>query len=94
MKAILLFALLTLPLTAQEPAKAVSIFDGKTLTGWKAVNPANAKMWSVADGSITAGDGKNKIRTNTYLATEKEYGDLVNASLLKINSFLYLLINR
>jgi len=84
MKAILLFALLTLPLTAQEPAKAVSIFDGKTLTGWKAVNPANAKMWSVAEGAITAGDGKNKVRTNTYLGTEKEYGDFEFRCLFRI----------
>lgn len=84
MKAILLFALLTLPLTAQEPAKAVSIFDGKTLTGWKAVNPANAKMWSVVDGAITAGDGKNKVRTNTYLGTEKEYGDFEFRCLFRI----------
>jgi len=84
MKAILLFALLTLPLTAQEPAKAVSIFDGKTLTGWKAVNPANAKMWSVAEGAITAGDGKNKVRTNTYLGTVKEYGDFEFRCLFRI----------
>mgnify|MGYP006433826481 FL=1 len=84
MKAILLFALLTLPLTAQEPAKAVSIFDGKTLTGWKAVNPANATMWSVVDGAITAGDGKNKVRTNTYLGTEKEYGDFEFRCLFRI----------
>ena len=80
-----LLTLLTLPLTAQEPAKAVSIFDGKTLNGWKVVNPANAKMWSVADGSITAGDGKNKIRTNTYLATEKEYGDFEFRCLFRIS---------
>ena len=84
MKAILLFALLTLPLTAQEPAKAVSIFDGKTLTGWKAVNPANAKMWSVAEGAITAGDGKNKVRTNTYLGTVREYGDFEFRCLFRI----------
>ena len=84
MKAILLLALLALPLSAQEPAKAVSIFDGKTLNGWKVVNPANAKMWSVVDGVITAGDGQNKIPKNTYLGTEKEYGDFEFRCLFRI----------
>ena len=32
-------------------------------------------MWSVVDGVIVAGNGKDKIRANTYLATTKEYGD-------------------
>ena len=84
MKFILITALFTLPLFAQEPQKAVSIFDGKTLNGWKVVNPANAQMWSVTNGSITAGDGKNKVRTNTFLGTEKEYGDFEFRCLFRI----------
>jgi hypothetical protein len=58
--------------SADEP---VSLFDGKTLTGWKTVNPGNAKFWSVVDGVITGSNGDQKVPTNTYLATEKTYGD-------------------
>ncbi|BDS06601.1 hypothetical protein NT6N_16410 [Oceaniferula spumae] len=72
---LLSFAVISLAASAQEAPKTVELFDGKTLTGWKTVNPAFAKMWSVVDGSIVAGDGKNKIAKNTYLATTKEYGD-------------------
>jgi len=84
MKTLLISALLILPLTAKEPAKATSIFDGETLTGWKAVNPAFAKKWSVIDGSIVSGDGQNKIPKNTYLATTKEYGDFEFRCLFRI----------
>jgi hypothetical protein len=52
--------------------KAVSIFDGKTLTGWSGL-PAN---WSVQDGAIT---GENKadapIPNNTFIVYEKPVGD-------------------
>jgi len=73
---ILAFASLVLPLTAETstpPAKP--LFDGKTLQGWKTVNPKFAKKWTVVEGVITSGDGKAKIPANTYLATTKEYGD-------------------
>ena len=61
------------PLSAQE--KAASIFDGKTLAGWKAAKPSNAHFWKVIDGAITGDHGEKKVPTNTYLVTEKEYGD-------------------
>jgi hypothetical protein len=51
---------------------AVSIFDGKTLTGWSGLT-AN---WSVQDGAIT---GENKadapIPNNTFIVYEKPIGD-------------------
>lgn len=55
--------------------KTVKLFDGKTLDGWKAVIPANAKFWSVVDGVITASNGSEKMPTNTYITTEKSYED-------------------
>ena len=58
---------------APSSVKATSLFDGKTLTGWKAVNPANAHYWSVVDGVITCSSGDKKMPKNTYLATEKSY---------------------
>jgi|TARA_B110000908_G_C10173210_1_gene411954 hypothetical protein len=51
----------------------VTLFDGKTLSGWKAVNPALAKYWAVIDGVITCSSGDKKMPKNTYLATTKEY---------------------
>jgi len=52
-----------------------ALFDGKTLTGWKAANEANAKYWKVVDGVITGDNDGAKVPTNTYLVTEKEFGD-------------------
>lgn len=65
----------TFPLFAQSSVKAVSLFDGKTLNGWKTVDPAQASWWSVKDSVIHSGDGVKKIPENTYLHTLKEYGD-------------------
>lgn len=62
-------------LCAQSTEKTVSLFDGKTLKGWQPVNPAHATLWFVADSTIRSGDGLKKIPENTYLRTEKEYGD-------------------
>jgi hypothetical protein len=73
---ILVLSFLALPLAAKvPPPEAKPLFDGKTLQGWKAVNPAFAKRWTVVDGVIVSGDGKAKIPSNSYLATTKEYGD-------------------
>jgi hypothetical protein len=58
-----------------KPGEPVSLFDGKTLNGWKTVNPASAKYWSVIDGVITCSNGDQKMPKNTFLATEKEYQD-------------------
>jgi hypothetical protein len=86
MKIITLLALVfsTLTLHAEESEKTIDLFDGKTLTGWKTVNPAFAKMWSVVDGVIVSGDGQKKIPSNTYLATTKEYGDFEFRCLFRI----------
>lgn len=64
-------------LSAQEAktADAVSLFDGKSLTGWKSVDPSQAKLWSVVDGVITCSNGDQKMPANTYLATTKDYQD-------------------
>jgi len=55
--------------------EAVSLFDGKTLKGWKTVIKGDAKFWSVVDGVITGGDGVEKIPHNSFLRTVKAYGD-------------------
>lgn len=58
--------------TSQETApKPINLFDGKTLTGWKKVGGTG--QYKVEDGCIV-GFGEN-VRGNTFLRTEKEYGD-------------------
>ena len=70
---------------AQMPAKTISLFDGKTLKGWKTLNPADQKLWYVEDSVITGGDGIAKIPENTYLYTEKEYGDFEFRCLFRLS---------
>lgn len=60
------------PAAAQEQAPVpegfTSIFDGKTLNGWK----GDPKVWSVRDGAITA-HSDTPISHNTFLILEKPY---------------------
>lgn len=70
----LLIALL-LGTAATRADETESLFDGKTLAGWKTAKEKNAKFWSVVDGVITGSNDGKKVPTNTYLITEKEYGD-------------------
>lgn len=70
---------------AQSSGKAESLFDGKTLTGWKTVDPADAKLWFVKDSVIRSGDGVKKIPANTYLYTLKEYGDFEFRCLFRLS---------
>ena len=69
---------------AQQISKTVSLFDGKTLNGWKTVDPANQRLWWVADSVIKSGDGIHKIPANTYLHTLKEYEDFEFRCLFKL----------
>jgi hypothetical protein len=50
----------------------VSLFDGKTLTGWDG-DPA---VWGVVDGYVVGKHGGWK-RPNTFLCTKEKYGDFV-----------------
>ncbi len=64
--------------------KAIALFDGKTLNGWKTVKPENQRLWSVKDSAIVAGDGISKIPENTYLHTVKEYKNFEFRCLFKL----------
>lgn len=70
---LLLFLLGGNLVVAQSVPKTVSLFDGKTLTGWKTVDTAQQKLWYVADSMIISGDRQHKIPENTYLQTTKAY---------------------
>ncbi len=69
--------LYSLPSNAQ---KKTPLFDGKTLKGWKIV--AGTASFEVFDGMIV---GTMKTGTpNTFLMTEKEYGDFVLEADIKL----------
>jgi len=73
MKLKMLIGLSLLNLSMAFGQEYTPLFDGSSLEGWKVVNEKNAKYWSVIDGVITASNGDQKMPTNTYLATEKQY---------------------
>lgn len=52
------------------PAGFTSLFDGKTLKGWR----GDKNFWSVRDGAIT-GASDQPIEKNTYLIFERPYAD-------------------
>jgi hypothetical protein len=59
-----------------------NLFDGKTLTGWKRL--AGTAEYSVENGAIV---GKAVLNSgNTFLVTEKEYGDFVLELDVKLDS--------
>jgi len=70
------------PANAQLKAGYKSLFDGKTLKGWKRL--AGTATYGVEKGAIVgttaAGSG------NTFLVTEKEYGDFVLELDVRIDS--------
>jgi hypothetical protein len=53
-----------------EP-KPVSLFDGKTFTGWE----GDLKSFRIEDGAIVGGTLEARIPRNEFLCTEKTYGD-------------------
>jgi hypothetical protein len=53
---------------AQVPAGFISLFDGKTLNGWR----GDPKQWAVEDGAITGGsDVRNPI--DTFLISNRSF---------------------
>ena len=55
---------------AAVPPGFISLFDGKTLKGWRG-DPA---VWSVRDGTITSSSDKG-LTHNTFLILDKPYAD-------------------
>ena len=80
---VLLFAIFILPLTAKSQSTQ-GLFDGKTLKGWKRL--AGTADYKVEDGAIVGTTVLNS--GNTFLVTEKEYGDFILELDTKIESVL------
>src|SRR2546426_5432215 len=51
----------------------VSLFDGNSLAGWK----GRGELWSVREGSIVGSSRPQGISFNTFLLSDREYGDFV-----------------
>lgn len=68
--------------SASQP---VVLFDGATLNGWQPVDSADSHFWTVADSCITGGDGRSNVPKNTYLRTEREYGNFEFRCLFRLS---------
>lgn len=85
-------ALLCLSMAYAQPGavnspdnQPVSLFDGATLTGWQPADPADGHFWTVVDSCLTGGDGRSNVPKNTYLRTEREYGDFEFRCLFRLS---------
>ena len=54
-----------------QPAAAVSLFDGKSFAGWE----GNLDHFRIEDGAIVGGSLTKEIPRNEFLCTEREFGD-------------------
>lgn len=71
-----------LPAQAQKQTGWVSLFDGKTLNGWK--QATGKASFSVQNGMIVGTSAMEKY--NSFLVTKKEYGDFVLELDVKLES--------
>src|SRR5687767_12706615 len=77
MKPLLTFALtlaLLVPGPAQSPQKPVSLFDGRTFTGWEGDTKST---WRIQDGAIVGGSLSTQVPRNEFLTTTRSFGDFV-----------------
>jgi putative heme-binding domain-containing protein len=69
---VVLFAVvLATSAAAQDSSSLRALFDGRSLDGWRG-DPA---IWSVEDGVIVGSTHGVKLRANTFLIHEDEFGD-------------------
>ncbi len=57
-----------------QPAKKVSLFDGKTFRGWEG---DTVKTWKIENGSIAGGSLVENVPHNEFLCTRKEYSNFI-----------------
>ena len=68
----------------------VSLFDGKTLDGWR----YEPKFWSVTDGVIVGDTHPDAPANNSCAIYEKPFGDLaISEPFYQKNQFLHLAIS-
>lgn len=57
---------------AQSLTKKVRLFDGKTFKGWE--GDLN-KTWTIENGAIVGGNGKDMVPQNEFISTQAEYSN-------------------
>ena len=72
--ALLLSLVTTLSLVAAEKTKPVSLFDGKTFTGWEG---DTAKTWRIVDGAFVGGSMSAPVPRNEFLSTTRRFTNFV-----------------
>lgn len=60
--------------TEQQSKRPVSIFDGKTFSGWEG---ETNKAWRIEDGALVGGTLQAKIPRNEFLCTTRSYTNFV-----------------
>jgi hypothetical protein len=65
---------ITTSLPAAGQGSAVSLFDGKTFTGWEG---ETNKTWRIVDGSFVGGSLAAKVPQNEFLRTKRSYTNFV-----------------
>ena len=74
-KLLTLFLVLSFSLgLAKKDQEAVSLFDGKTFTGWEG---DTTSVWRIEDGAIVGGSLTETVPHNYFLTTQKSYDDFV-----------------
>ena len=73
MPSLLALAGLALPLL-QPAQKPVSLFDGRTFTGWEGDTKST---WRIQDGAIVGGSLSTQVPRNEFLTTTRSFGDFV-----------------
>jgi 3-keto-disaccharide hydrolase len=69
--------------TAEESKVFTSLFNGKTLKGWK----GDRKIWKVKDGTILGtSDSKTKMKSNNFLFSTTSYENFVLKAKFKLYS--------
>jgi hypothetical protein len=85
LKFLMILIFITLSASGQSFEKTKSIFDGKTLEGWKALPEKNLSLWKVQDSVIVGGDGIHKITDNNYLYTTDHFEDFELRCLFRLS---------
>ena len=67
--------LLVTALFSQEKGKAVALFDGRSLAGWRTYQHKPADSWFVKDGLLSNKGNKDPQTKHADLITEKEYSN-------------------
>ncbi|WP_240510870.1 3-keto-disaccharide hydrolase [Algoriphagus antarcticus] len=76
---------ITISVSGQGFENSKSIFDGKTMKGWKALPEKNESLWKVRDSVLVGGDGVLKISENNYLYTTDHFEDFEFRCLFRLS---------